>query len=51
MKFQNLAPNLALVWMQSRGVNIKIVGGRESGLMIMLFISFSEEITNVTGNS
>ena len=40
-----------LVLIQSRWVNIKIVGGREPGLMIMLFISFNEEITNVSGNS
>ena len=40
-----------LVLTQSRWVNIKIVGGREPGLMIMLFFSFNEEITNVSRNS
>ena len=40
-----------LVLIQSRGVNIKIVRGRERGLMIMLFISFNEKITNVSGDS
>ena len=40
-----------LVLIQSRWVNIKIVGGREPGLMIMLFISSNEKITNVSGNS
>ena len=29
----------------------KIAGGGERGLVIMLFIYFSEKITNVSGNS
>ena len=37
-----------LVLIQSRWVNIKIIGRREPGLMIMLFISSNEKITNVT---
>ena len=41
-----------LVLIQSRWViNIKIVRGREPGLMIMLFISFNERITNVSRDS
>ena len=40
-----------MVLIQSRSVNIKIAGGGEPGLVIMLFISFNEKITNVSGNS
>ena len=40
-----------MVFIQSRSVNIKIAGGGEPGLVIMLFICFSEKITNVSGNS
>ena len=40
-----------MVLIQSRSVNIKIAGGEEPGLVIMLFISFNEKITNVSGNS
>ena len=40
-----------MVLIQSRLVNIKIAGGGEPGLVIMLFISFNEKITNVSGNS
>ena len=40
-----------MVLIQSRSVNIKIAGGGEPGLVIMLFICFSEKITNVSGNS
>ena len=54
----NEIPNLStkpskrtLVLIQSRWVNAKIVRGRQPGLMIMLFISFNEKITNVSGNS
>ena len=43
--------NRTLVLIQSRWVNIKIVGGREPGLMIMLFIGFNEKVTNVSRNS
>ena len=41
-----------MVLIQSRSVNIKIAGGGgEPGPVIMLFISFNEKITNVSGNS
>ena len=40
-----------MVLNQSRSVNIKIAGGGEPGLVIMLFICFSEKITKVSGNS
>ena len=40
-----------MVLIQSGSVNIKIAGGGEPGLVIMLFICFSEKITNVSGNS
>ena len=40
-----------MVLIQSRSVDIKIAGGGEPGLVIMLFISFNEKITNVSGNS
>ena len=39
------------VLIQSRSVDIKIAGGGEPGLAIMLLISFNEKITNVSGNS
>ena len=39
-----------MILIQSRSVNIKVAGG-EPGLVIMLFISFNEKITNVSGNS
>ena len=40
-----------MVLIQSRSVNIKIAGGGEPGLVIMLFINFNENNTNVSGNS
>ena len=40
-----------MVLIQSRSVNIKIAGGGEPGLVIMLFVCFNEKITNVSGNS
>ena len=40
-----------MVLIQSRSVDIKIAGGGEPGLVIMLFICFNEKVTNVTGNS
>ena len=40
-----------MVLNQSRSVNIKIAGGGEPGLVIMLFIFFNGKITNVSGNS
>ena len=44
-----------MVLIQSRSVNIKISGGGEPGLVIMLFISFNpgfnEKITDVSVNS
>ena len=40
-----------MVLIQSRSVNIKIAGGGEPGLVIMLLISFNEKINNVSGNS
>ena len=40
-----------MVLIKSRSVNIKIAGGGEPGLVIMLFICFSEKITNVSVNS
>ena len=39
-----------MVLVQSRSVNIKIAGGGEPGLVIMLFTCFSEKI-NVSRNS
>ena len=39
-----------MVLVQSRSINIKIAGGGESGLVIMLFTCFSEKI-NVSRNS
>ena len=36
-----------MVLIKSRSVNIKIAGGGEPGLVIMLFISFNEKITNM----
>ena len=44
-------PSKTMVLIQSRSVDIKIAGGGEPGLVIMLFISFNEKITNVSGNS
>ena len=41
---------IMMVLIQSRSVNIKIAGGGEPGLVIMLFTCFSEKITNVSGN-
>ena len=38
-----------MVLIQSQSVDIKITGGGEPGLVIMLFICFSEKITNVSG--
>ena len=40
-----------MLLIQSRSVNIKIAGGGELGLVIMLFVCFNEKITNVSGNS
>ena len=40
-----------MLLIQSRSVNIKIAGGGEPGLVIMLFVCFNEKITNVSGNS
>ena len=40
-----------MVLIQSRSVDIKIAEGGEPGLVIMLFISFNEKVTNVSGNS
>ena len=40
-----------MVLIQSRSVNIKIAGGGEPGLVIMLFVCFNEKITNVSGKS
>ena len=39
-----------MLLIQSRSVNIKIAGGGEPGLVIMLFVCFNEKITNVSGN-
>ena len=39
-----------VVLIQSRSVNIKIAGGGEPGLVIMLFICFNEKITDVSGS-
>ena len=53
MEIQSLAPNFrkrTMVLIQSRSVNIKISGGGEHGL-VMLFISFNENISNVSENS
>ena len=53
MEFQSLAPNLVkepvMVLIQSRSVNIKIAGGGEPGLVIILFINFNEKITSLVG--
>ena len=40
-----------MVLIQSRWDNMKIAGGGEPGLVIILFTCFSEKITNVSGNS
>ena len=41
-----------MVLIQSRSVNVKIAGGGEPGLvLIMLFICFNGKIANVSGNS
>ena len=40
-----------MVFIQSQSVNIKIAGGGEPGLVIMLFIIFNEKVTSVSGNS
>ena len=40
-----------MVLIPSRSVNIKIARGGEPDLVIMLFISYNEKITNVSGNS
>ena len=41
-----------MVLIQSRSINVKIAGGGEPGLvLIMLFICFNGKIANVSGNS
>ena len=50
-KLSSAPSKRTMVLIQSRSVDIKIAGGGEPGLVIMLFICFNEKITNVTGNS